>query len=76
MDLTNKTIHGHYDLELIPETLYDIHYGIHQGVYKYLGQESEGFWKGAYMFINEKNGMTFNHYASHPYEFTLIVKKH
>lgn len=71
-----QVIHGHSDLELIPGKLYDIHYGINQGVYEYLGKETKGFWEGAYTFKNIENDKLFCHYASHPYEFVGFVSVH
>ena len=72
-DKKPQVIHGGHDLELIPGKLYDIHYGVNQGVYEYLGKETKGFWEGAYTFKNTENGKLFCHHASHPYEFVGCV---
>ena len=74
MDKKTYIIHGHYELELIPDHLYRIRYGIHQGIYKYCGRPTAGFWKDAYWFEDVESGQPFTHYASHPYEFTLCVE--
>ena len=70
-----KVIHGHYDLELVVGNLYEIHYGVHQGIYEYLGQETEGFWEGAFRFKNIETNNEFCYYGTNsPYEFTSIVE--
>lgn len=77
MNKETRIIHGHTDLHLIPGQLYDVHYGINQGVYEYMGQETEGFWKNASMFRNIDNDKCFNYFGTNsPYEFTSIVKPH
>lgn len=73
MDKKTYIIHGHYELELIPNYLYRIHYGIHQGIYKYCGRLNTGFWEGAYCFVDIASGRPFYNYASYPYEFTSCV---
>ena len=74
MNKEKRIIKGHYDLELIVGNHYKIRYGIHQGVYKYLGQETKGFWKDASLFENVANNDTFYYYGlTSPYEFTTIV---
>ena len=77
MNKNKRIIKGHYNLELIPGSLYDIHYGVNQGVYEYVGQETEGFWENASVFRNIENNKYFNYFGtSSPYEFTSIVKPH
>jgi len=77
MNTNKRIIKGHYDLELVVGNLYDIHYGINQGVYEYMGQETEGFWENASIFRNIDNDKFFNYYGiNSPYEFTNIVKPH
>lgn len=74
MNTKTRIIKGHYDLELIVGNYYKIRYGIHQGVYKYLGQETKGFWKDASVFENIVNHNKFCYYGlTSPYEFTGIV---
>jgi hypothetical protein len=74
MNTKTRIIKGHYDLELIVGNFYKIRYGIHQGVYKYLGQETKGFWKDASVFENIVNHNKFCYYGlNSPYEFTSIV---
>ena len=74
MNTNLRIIKGHYDLELIVDNFYKIRYGIHQGVYKYLGQETKGFWKDASVFENIVNHNKFCYYGlNSPYEFTSIV---
>jgi len=74
MNTETRIIKGHYILKLVPEKYYRISYGVNQGIYKYLGQETEGFWKGASIFENIINHKQFNYYGlSSPYEFTGIV---
>ena len=77
MNTNKRIIKGHYELELVVGNLYDIHYGINQGVYEYMGQETDGFWKGASSFRNVETNQYFNYFGtSSPYEFTSIVKPH
>ena len=74
MNTKARIIKGHYDLELIVGNFYKIQYGIHQGIYKYLGQETEGFWKDASVFENIVNHNKFCYYGlNSPYGFTSIV---
>ena len=63
MNKKARIIKGHYDLELIVGNYYKIRYGIHQGVYKYLGQETKGFWKDASLFVNIVNKDNFYYYG-------------
>ena len=75
MNTKARIIKGYYNLELIVGNYYKIQFGINQGVYKYLGQETEGFWKDASLFENIVNHKKFNYYGlNSPYEFTSIVK--
>ena len=75
MNTNKRIIKGHNELELVVGNLYDIHYGINQGVYEYLGQETEGFWKGASVFRNVETNQYFNYFGTFsPYEFTNIIK--
>ena len=77
MNTNKRIIKGHYELELVVGNLYDVNYGINQGVYEYMGQETDGFWKGASSFRNVETNQYFNYFGtSSPYEFTSIVKPH
>lgn len=77
MNRENRIIKGHNDLELIVGNLYEVHYGINQGIYVYVGEQTEGFWKGASIFKNIETNEYFNYYGeSSPYEFTSIVTPH
>ncbi len=72
-------------LELIPGDLYEIHYGIHQGVYRYEGKIADNetnrknheFSIGCHMFRSMKTGeLSFGYYGhSSPCEFTSIVRR-
>lgn len=66
----NIIVNGHYDLVLKYGNKYHIRYGIHQGIYEYIGTTIEGkhlFKKG--------DKITFGYYSRYsPYEFTKIVK--
>lgn len=81
IDIKPKTIRGHYNLELIVGNKYEIHYGIHQGVYEYIGREinkdEDGeIYKGRHLFRNYATGeISFGYYGEvSPFEFTSIVK--
>lgn len=84
LDLTPEIIKGHYDLTLTVGNLYDIHYGVHQGVYKYEGKTTKKSLKykwdspGQHLFRNCETGkITFGYYGyTSPYEFTSIVHPH
>lgn len=84
LDLSTEVVHGHYDLILEVGNLYDIHYGIHQGVYEYVGKTSKKSLKyewdspGQHLFRNCKTGkITFGYYGyTSPYEFSSIVQPH
>ena len=76
-----ETIHGHHDLVLEVGNLYDIYYGINQGVYEYLGilEEFDGYkwFIGAHLFKNIETGKEFAYYGyTSPYQFTSIVQPH
>ena len=79
IDVKPKTIRGHYNLELVVGNKYEIHYGINQGVYEYVGREinkdDDELHNGAYLFRSCKTGkISFGHYGDHsPFEFTSIV---
>ena len=71
-----RIIEGHYKLELIPDNIYLIKYGVNQGLYKYIGKEdNESYlWCGASVFENIITGKMFCYYGVFsPYEFTRIV---
>ena len=81
IDVKPKTIRGHYNLELVVGNKYEIHYGINQGVYEYIGREinkdEDGeLYKGRHLFKNCKTGkLSFGYHGKHsPFEFTRIVK--
>ena len=71
-------------LELIPGHRYEIHYGIHQGIYIYEGvvvdnetnRKNHPHSIGSHMFRNEKTGeLSFGYYGhTSPSEFTRIVR--
>ena len=41
VDITTKVINGYDKLELVFGNKYEIHYGIHQGIYEYVGKVVE-----------------------------------
>lgn len=75
-----KTIKGFCDLKLIVGNKYEIHYGIHQGIYEYIGQVSKEdknhpFSHGQYLFKDcRTNEISFGYYCISPFEFTSIIK--
>ena len=80
IDVKPKTIRGHYNLELVVWNKYEVHYGIHQGVYEYIGREinkdDDGdLHKGAHLFRSCATGkISFGYYGDNsPFEFTSIV---
>lgn len=90
-DTTPETILGYQmaedeprRLELISGDRYEIHYGIHQGTYRYEGKVADNtenrknypFSIGCHMFRNEKTGdLSFGYYGhTSPSEFTRICK--
>ena len=81
VDTTTEYIKGHFDLNLKVGEKYEIHYGIHQGIYEYVGKVSDRdteniYARGQHLFrkLNTKQ-VTFGYYGkSFPYEFTSIVK--
>jgi hypothetical protein len=81
IDVKPKTIRGHYNLELVVCNKYEIHYGIHQGIFEYVGQEInkddyDELHIGMYLFKNCSTGkISFGYYGdTSPFEFTTIVK--
>ena len=83
LDLSTEIVHGHYDLELKVGNLYDIHYGVHQGLYEYAGKVRDDdpdhvHSRGIHLFKNMETGkITFSYYGyTSPYEFSSIVKPH
>ena len=81
IDVKPKTIRGHYNLELVVWDKYEVHYGIHQGVYEYIGREinkdEDGeLHKGMHLFRSCETGkISFGYYGDvSPFEFTSIVK--
>lgn len=81
IDINPKTIRGHYNLELVVGNKYEIHYGINQGVYEYVGREinkdEDGeLHKGRHLFRNcATSEISFGYYGdTSPFEFTSIVK--
>lgn len=84
VDITPKTINGHYELNLIVGHKYEIHYGIHQGIYEYVGKVVENklypnneLFVGEHLFRNCKSGeISFGYHGTHsPFEFTRIVRE-
>lgn len=76
MNKETRLINGHCKLELIPDKIYLVEYGVNQGLYKYIGKEDDesNFWCGASIFKNIINGKKFCYYGNNsPYEFTRIV---
>lgn len=80
-DTATEIIHGSYDLILEAGKLYNVHYGIHQGVYEYVGKVKEGdkeypYSCGEHLFKDIKTGeITFGYYGyNSPYEFASIVQ--
>ncbi len=81
LDKTPDVIEGHCKLELIPGDLYEIHYGIHQGRYVYVGRQMDDNdlpeeYRAYHMFRPvDSDEITFSYYGhTSPYEFTLIVR--
>ena len=81
VDITTQCIKGHFDLSLKVGEKYEIHYGIHQGIYEYVGKISDQDKKhiyshGQHLFRNlNTKQITFGYYGKFsPYEFTSIVK--
>ena len=71
-----EIIKGHYDLLLEVGKLYRISYGIHQGIYEYVGREQdEDTSYGMHLFKNtQTREITFSYCGEiSPYEFTRIV---
>lgn len=80
LDTDTECINGHFQLELIVGDKYEIHYGIHQGLFEYVGRVSKDdpiniHSRGSHLFRNlEKNEITFGYFGdTSPYEFTRIV---
>ena len=81
IDVKPKTIKGHNELKLIVWNKYEVHYGIHHGIYEYIGREinkdEDGeLSDGMYLFRNCTTGrISFGYYGDNsPFEFTSIVK--
>ena len=91
-DLTRKTIIGYqmgedepYRLELIPGDRYEIHYGIHQGIYIYEGVVSDNYSNrknyphsiGEYMFRSVETGeVSFGFYPKNNESLFTRICKH
>lgn len=80
VDITPKTVNGHYELNLIVGHKYEIHCGIHQGIYEYLGKiiEDKNFHQvdGQYYFKGCGKDIDFGFYGDiSPFEFTRIVRE-
>lgn len=80
LDTKTEIIHGHYDLVLRVGSLYEVHYGIHQGIFQYVGKVKENdkvhpHSRKQHLFKNINTGeITFGYYGyNSPYEFTTIV---
>lgn len=83
VDTTTRVINGYDKLELIVGNKYEVHYGIHQGVYEYVGKVVENklypndeLFTGEHLFRNCETGkLSFGYHGIHsPFEFTRIVK--
>lgn len=79
------TIKGHYTLTLTVGEEYYIHYGIHQGKYKYIGRVIEchyeslmGIIEGQHMFckVGEENNLFLYYGKSSPFEMTGIIHEY
>lgn len=78
MNKETRIIKGHEKLELVVGNIYEINYGINQGLYKYKGviEKNDGheWWVGASLFENINTGQSFCYYGTNsPYEFTRII---
>lgn len=83
LDTRTEIIHGHYDLVLRVGSLYEVHYGIHQGIFQYVGKVKENdkvhpYSRGQHLFKNiDTEEITFGYYGyNSPYEFTTIVHEY
>ena len=83
VDIATKIINGHNKLELIFGNKYEVHYGIHQGIYEYVGKVVENklypnnnLFVGEHLFRKCESGeISFGYHGTHsPFEFTRIVK--
>lgn len=82
VDITTKVINGYYKLELIFGNKYEVHYGIHQGIYEYVGQVVENklypnneLFAGEHLFRKCESGELFGYYGTiSPFDFTRIVR--
>ena len=83
VDTTTKVINGYDKLELVFGNKYEIHYGIHQGIYEYVGKVVENklypkdeLFIGEHLFRNCKSGeLSFGYHGTYsPFEFTRIVR--
>lgn len=81
VDTTTQNIKGHYELNLIVGNKYEIHCGIHQGIYEYVGKSIKNldfpdFGGGQHLFKECISGkITFGYFGTNsPFEFTRIVK--
>ena len=71
--ITNDVlVKGFNELLLKVGNKYEIHYGIHQGIYEYVGSTKDG----QRLFKSLKtNKVSFGYYSKiSPFEFTSIVK--
>jgi hypothetical protein len=82
LDQSVDVVVGHGKLVLIPGNEYEIHYGIHQGRYVYVGRKMDDNdlpedYRANHMFRPvDSNEITFSYYGhTSPYEFTSIVTK-
>lgn len=83
VDITTKVINGHNKLELVFGNKYEVHYGIHQGIYEYVGRVVENklypndeLFTGEHLFRKCETGeISFGYHGiNSPFEFTRIVR--
>lgn len=83
VDVTPQVINGYEELKLVVGNKYEVNYGIHQGIYEYVGKTISDYncsnidiCEGQHLFRSCKTGkITFGYYGKNsPFEFTRIVK--
>lgn len=85
VDINPVVIKAYEELELIVGDQYQVNYGIHQGLYEYVGKtlancknpNDNELFKGCHLFRSCETGeITFGyHGVSSPFEFERIVRK-
>lgn len=81
MDDTPEVVHGAYDLNLVVGNKYRVSYGVHQGIYEYVGKVSDKdenhiHSQGSHFFRSCATGkISFGYFGyTSPYEFATIVR--